>query len=50
LCISSSRFPVFIVFRPFEAASKVLSENIPTARAVVIKDTLSLQQCRSITS
>jgi pimeloyl-ACP methyl ester carboxylesterase len=28
----------FTVFRPFEAASKVLSENIPTARAVVIKD------------
>jgi len=29
---------VFTVFRPFEAASKVPSENIPTARAVVIKD------------
>jgi pimeloyl-ACP methyl ester carboxylesterase len=29
---------VFTVFRPFEAASKVLSENIPTACAVTIKD------------
>jgi len=29
---------VFTVFRPFEAASKVLSEHIPTARAVIIKD------------
>ncbi len=29
---------MFTVSRPFEAASKVLSENIPTARAVIIKD------------
>jgi pimeloyl-ACP methyl ester carboxylesterase len=29
---------VFTVFCPFEAASKVLSENIPTARAVIIKN------------
>jgi len=28
---------VFTVFPPFEAASKVLSENMSTARAVIIE-------------
>jgi pimeloyl-ACP methyl ester carboxylesterase len=36
--ISSSRFLVITCFRSFQLRVKSLSENVPTARAVIIKD------------